>query len=655
MAFNQNNLVLWNGQFGTTAVRLFSYKNPTNDDLTVPGYIPNASYQGIRVNDLILEENNDIYQFYFVDNIINGAATLVLDQAIYESIYPSSVPGELRARLSQVISPQDFMPTAGTGVDCQAAFQVALNATIAIAGLNRRPILRLPPGDYLVTNLIINDVQGASALTRGDMVLQGSGIQNTKIISQATSGDVLKIRSGKVFLRDFTITSDQVNRGVILGNGTTKPPTAAIGSGNGIVIDDGVVPRAATIAEFGFHNIQISFQPGHGFVSVGGELITASNITSVLNFGDGIRFDGLNPGGAQLGIGNTFSTCRSIWCHGRGLTELGGIGGLYQNIETLICDGHDFVGSDHGFHIFSTAVGPRFELPDCEGDGIAADQTLNLGAIVLAGMGGQIEGGLIHGFHDFGIRLTGISQRVIGTRISNTAESGTYSMATAIDIVGATKAWVDIPTPGTGVTAAITPSAPAEGNYYRNGFYTPQWDLNGEATTQFRATRVSSDALGPVLSGRKARGTLAAPLAPIQNDQALVLSASGFASAAYRAISNLYFRVIAATPSSTDMQGQFRVDLSPAGSVTPVESLTVDHNNGLSLFALKVIDPDKALIFISRTTAQLTDITNAINTTNKVFGKAVEDSTTAKLMIAQGAAANSTWKSADGGTTITPV
>lgn len=55
------------------------------------------------------------------------------------------------------------------------------------------------------------------------------------------------------------------------------------------------------------------------------------------------------------------------------------------------------------------------------------------------------------------------------------------------------------------------------------------------------------------------------------------------------------------------------------------------------------------------TTTALTAIANAINTTGKFTGKVLLNTTTGKLVSAQGPAAADTWKSADAATTHTPV
>lgn len=55
------------------------------------------------------------------------------------------------------------------------------------------------------------------------------------------------------------------------------------------------------------------------------------------------------------------------------------------------------------------------------------------------------------------------------------------------------------------------------------------------------------------------------------------------------------------------------------------------------------------------TTANLTDITNAANTTNKFTGKLVRDTTLKEFLVAAGATAGAVWTNYSGGSDITPV
>jgi hypothetical protein len=61
------------------------------------------------------------------------------------------------------------------------------------------------------------------------------------------------------------------------------------------------------------------------------------------------------------------------------------------------------------------------------------------------------------------------------------------------------------------------------------------------------------------------------------------------------------------------------------------------------------------LVIQTATAAAIIAIANAINTTNKVAGKVVYDTTNNRIMIASGAVNNSPWYVADGSTFVTPV
>ncbi len=384
---------------------------------------------------------------------------------------PSNQAEYLERQFNYVLTPQRFDQRAGrSSVDSQNSVQNMIDATITENSLRRRAIGIIPPGDYMVTNLTVSDVQGGSIFTRGNAVIRGAGKQSTRLISQASTGDVLKIKAGRVSISDMTITSDGINRGVTLGNGSTSAPTAAIGSGNGLVFDDGVVPRAATIANLLVDNVEIFSQPGHGFFTAGGEMVDMRNVVVIQCGEDGYRFDGTNTGGATLGIANILNSCRALWCRGRALTELAGVGGIYNNFEALLCDGNSVADANDGYHIWSTAAGTIMIALDMEGDGNAADKTLNLIGAIFAGSGVQIIGGLLHGFHTAGLKFVGAGtgQRVTGIRIANTAESGTYSMTYGIDASGATDFYADIPAVGTGVTNAFNGAA-VLGNFQKAG------------------------------------------------------------------------------------------------------------------------------------------------------------------------------------------
>jgi hypothetical protein len=95
----------------------------------------------------------------------------------------------------------------------------------------------------------------------------------------------------------------------------------------------------------------------------------------------------------------------------------------------------------------------------------------------------------------------------------------------------------------------------------------------------------SDNTTGQVLRASKARGTYAAPAAVQSGDNLAGFLARGYGATGHRNAGEFNFQAIAPAPSDTDMQGRFRVLLSPAGSVTLSPALQVDHTLGLHLFS----------------------------------------------------------------------
>ena len=82
---------------------------------------------------------------------------------------------------------------------------------------------------------------------------------------------------------------------------------------------------------------------------------------------------------------------------------------------------------------------------------------------------------------------------------------------------------------------------------------------------------------------------------------------------------------------------------------------TINAQGGVHVNDVQVIDSTAGVRFVSVTTAELENGNNAINSTNKVVGKAVWNTTTNKLMIATGPFEGSVWVDSMGGSTIEPV
>ena len=77
-------------------------------------------------------------------------------------------------------------------------------------------------------------------------------------------------------------------------------------------------------------------------------------------------------------------------------------------------------------------------------------------------------------------------------------------------------------------------------------------------------------------------------------------------------------------------------------------------DGGVLVATKTAIDAQGYSVMRTETAANIAAKANAINTTGKAAGRTVFDTTNNRLMIATGATDVSTWKSADGGTTVTP-
>jgi hypothetical protein len=81
---------------------------------------------------------------------------------------------------------------------------------------------------------------------------------------------------------------------------------------------------------------------------------------------------------------------------------------------------------------------------------------------------------------------------------------------------------------------------------------------------------------------------------------------------------------------------------------------TINLSAGLYLQGGLVVDGAGGINFPAYTAAAIAALGNAVNTANKAAGKAVFDTTNGRIMIATGSTAASSWKTADGATTVTP-
>lgn len=132
-------------------------------------------------------------------------------------------------------------------------------------------------------------------------------------------------------------------------------------------------------------------------------------------------------------------------------------------------------------------------------------------------------------------------------------------------------------------------------------------ETEGNVGCNFFAVNYRAAVFSPSITLRHSRGTRAAPAAIVLNDQIFSFGGQGQANAS-TAVTAITFigRVIAATPSTTDMQSQFLVSTCPAASVTPTENVRWDFTNGQSMYGANiVIDGSRHFRLRSYTTATL--------------------------------------------------
>lgn len=92
-----------------------------------------------------------------------------------------------------------------------------------------------------------------------------------------------------------------------------------------------------------------------------------------------------------------------------------------------------------------------------------------------------------------------------------------------------------------------------------------------------------ADATGPEFIASKARGTIAAPAAVVQNDQTGHFRGQGWDGAAFRSSGLIRYTMIAAAPSASDFESRLTFFLVPSGSGTLSEAMRLDHATGLTV------------------------------------------------------------------------
>jgi hypothetical protein len=267
--------------------------------------------------------------------------------------------------------------------------------------------------------------------------------------------------------------------------------------------------------------------------------------------------------------------------------------------------------------------------------------SFSMAAYVFSGSG-RVEEGVNTAYQCTKPSLSSSVRRVL---VSNSAGTWTIAEAAAFSST--------LSVSGLSTLAAISASGACTQSLAGGGFIGGA--VSGEGTVSYTLSRYSGDALGPAFLGQKSRGTIASPSSISQFDPLLQFTATGYAGGAFRDGGNFIFYCWAATPSSTDMETQWRLNLSAAGSVSPTEFMRAQHATGLSMFGANVvIDASRGIRLRSYIATDIAAVGNAVNTAQKAAGKMIWDSTNNRVMVASGSTAASAWYVADGSASVTP-
>lgn len=187
------------------------------------------------------------------------------------------------------------------------------------------------------------------------------------------------------------------------------------------------------------------------------------------------------------------------------------------------------------------------------------------------------------------------------------ADTGLYQTSTKLHAaVDGTEVWRAI----TGGLALGAGFDPTEALHLRRTGTSVRILLESESGATFIPARYTNDASPPTFACRKYRGTIASPAVISSLDRIFSLEGHAYDGTTLRNPIEIRGQVVAATPSSTNMEARFLVMLAPASSVTASEVVRIDHATGLSMFgANPVIDQDRGIQKRSRTVAELGSLT----------------------------------------------
>ena len=137
------------------------------------------------------------------------------------------------------------------------------------------------------------------------------------------------------------------------------------------------------------------------------------------------------------------------------------------------------------------------------------------------------------------------------------------------------------------------------------------YTIQGEGSTIFIASRYSTNANGAQFSARKARGTISSPSAVVTSDFVFQMIGSGYGATGFQLCTNISGTVIEPTPSDTAMGGRLTFNVTPIGSITPVDVMHLDPGTGVAVLGNTTIDQNRTIIPGSTTVVGLPAIVAA--------------------------------------------
>jgi len=200
------------------------------------------------------------------------------------------------------------------------------------------------------------------------------------------------------------------------------------------------------------------------------------------------------------------------------------------------------------------------------------------------------------------------------------------------------------------------------------------FDASADTTKRILRSELAIGLVGDlpyVPSGTISATTIPTAIAELDSETAKLADAQTFTGAKTFRVGNAIRSEVAATQDAIVIAGRaggtasYAVTLIPTtlaanrtvtlpdGNVTMIAGTTAVLATAQTFTAQQTLS--SGLVIQTATAAAIAAIANAINTTDKVAGKVVYDTTNNRIMIASGAVSNSPWYVADGSTFVTPV